>query len=68
MEKFFSIPINRRDLMKLAGLTTAGLFLSGSSNSPKVEAAEKVVKFDAKNIPTLMSADVCVCGDRKSVV
>ncbi|MBR5912794.1 MAG: FAD-dependent oxidoreductase [Selenomonadaceae bacterium] len=48
--------------MKLAGLTTAGLFLSGSSNSPKVEAAEKVVKFDAKNIPTLMSADVCVCG------
>ena len=66
MEKSFSIPINRRDFMKLAGLTTAGLFLSGNTDSAQVEAAEKnsgeTVKYAGKNIPVLYNVDVCVCG------
>ena len=38
--KNFSIPISRRDFMKIAGLTTAGAFLNPSFE--KVEAAEKI--------------------------
>ena len=63
MEKSFSIPINRRDF---TGLTTAGLFLSGNTDSAQVEAAEKnsgeTVKYAGKNIPVLYNVDVCVCG------
>ena len=64
--KSFSIPINRRDFMKLAGLTTAGLLLGGSADSPQVEAAEKpsgkTVKYAGKDIPLLYDVDICVCG------
>lgn len=59
--KSFSIPISRRDFFKLAGLTTAGVMLSNSVEEKKVHAAEPV-NFDGKNIPELLSADVCVCG------
>lgn len=58
----FSIPISRRDFFKLAGLTTAGTLLNNTLETKKVEAAESKVNFDEKNIPTLMSADVCICG------
>ncbi|MBR1397917.1 MAG: FAD-dependent oxidoreductase [Selenomonadaceae bacterium] len=65
MEQRFDIPISRRDFMKLAGLT-AGAFFSGNVDSTKkVEAStniEKHFNFEGANIPTLMSADVCVCG------
>ena len=64
MGESFSIPISRRDFFKMAGLT-AGAFLVGSTENPKkVEAAtvEQNFKFDVTNIPTLMRADVCVCG------
>ena len=60
----FKIPISRRDFMKLAGLT-AGAFIGGNfDENKKVSAAtvEKKYNFDAENIPTLFSADVCVCG------
>lgn len=64
--KSFSIPINRRDFMKLAGLTTAGLLLGGAADSPQVEAAEKIsgktVKYAGKDIPLLYDVDICVCG------
>ena len=64
--KGFSIPISRRDLLKLAGVTAAGAVLSGSINTNDVEAAEKIsgdsIKYADKKIPVLYSADVCVCG------
>ena len=59
MGKNFTIPMSRRDFFKLAGLTTAGLMLNNPAK--KVEAAEHF-NFDGTNIPTLMTADVCVCG------
>ena len=60
----FKIPISRRDFMKLAGLT-AGAFLSSNFESTKKVSAASVetnLKFDGAKIPTLLSADVCVCG------
>ncbi len=60
--KGFSIPMSRRDFFKLAGLTTAGVMLSNSGEEKKVSAAESRLNFDDKDIPTLLSADVCVCG------
>ncbi len=63
MIKEFSIPISRRDLFKLAGLTAAGVALSGSSH---VDAAEppkqQSFNFNGAQIPTLLRADVCVIG------
>lgn len=62
MERSFSIPISRRDLLKLAGFTAAGAVLG--SNKP-VEAAQPQTQnfnFNAVNIPTLLRADVCVVG------
>ena len=63
--KNFQIPISRRDFMKLAGFTTLGTVLSCSGNeSQEAEAAtvESSFNFDGANIPTLLNADVCVCG------
>jgi len=59
----FQIPISRRDFMKLAGLT-AGAVVGGNFETEKVSAAtvEKSSVFDNANIPTLLTADVCVCG------
>ncbi|MBE8954621.1 MAG: FAD-dependent oxidoreductase [Quinella sp. 2Q5] len=65
MFESLSIPISRRDLLKLAGVTAAGAVLSGSSES-HVDAAEKIsgktVSYAGKKIPVLCAADVCVCG------
>ena len=66
MPQSFSIPISRRDLLKLAGVTAAGVVLSGTSEIPRAEAAEKIsgesIKYANKKIPVLFSVDVCVCG------
>ena len=67
MPQSFSIPISRRDLLKLAGLTAAGVMLSGGGDgSSEVEAAEKnsgeTIKYAGKKIPVLYDVDVCVCG------
>ena len=60
------IPISRRDFFKIAGLTTAGVMLSGNAETPKVEAAEKIsgttIKYSNKKIPVLYNVDICVCG------
>ena len=57
----FQIPISRRDFFKIAGLTTAGVVLNNPAEK-KVEAAQPNNNFDGMNIPTLLTADVCVCG------
>ena len=57
-----NIPISRRNFFKLAGLTTAGMMLSDSVEEKKVSAAESHLNFDDKNIQTLLTADICVCG------
>lgn len=57
----FTIPVSRRDFFKLAGLTTAGIILSDSTENKKVSAAENI-NFNDKNIPQLLSADICICG------
>ena len=62
MERSFSIPISRRDLFKLAGVTAVGIALSG--NNP-VEAADntgETIKYANKKIPVLCNVDVCICG------
>ena len=64
MLKECTIPISRRDLLKLAGVTAAGVVLSGSSDV--AHAAENIsgesIKYNGKKIPVLFSVDVCVCG------
>ena len=66
MHEIFSIPISRRDLFKIAGVTAAGLVLSGSGDTSQVEAAEKIsgetINYAGKKIPVLYNVDVCVCG------
>ena len=66
MPQEFSIPISRRDLLKLAGVTAAGVVLSGAPDMTGAEAAEKnsgdYVKYGDKKIFVLYSVDVCVCG------
>ncbi len=66
MAQSFSLPISRRDLLKLAGVTAAGVVLSGSNELNRVEAVEKnsgdTIKYAGKKIPVLCSADVCICG------
>ena len=62
MEKSFLIPISRRDLFKLAGLTAAGAVLSSNTPAQAQPAPTKNITFDNANIPTLLRADVCVCG------
>ena len=63
MERSFTIPISRRDLLKLAGVTAVGAVLSGKN---EVEAAEKIsgdtISYNGKKIPVLYSVDVCICG------
>ena len=64
MEKEFTIPISRREFMKIAGLAGIGTILSNVNNeSQKVEAAtESFTTFEAEKVPILMEADVCVVG------
>ena len=59
MERSFTIPISRRDLLKLFGLTAAGAVVG----SNQVAAAQtQNITFNDAQIPTLLRADVCVVG------
>ena len=63
MEPLFSIPISRRDFMKLAGLTMAGAALGGAV--PKAEGAAAPTPkadFSQTELPVLLDVDVCVVG------
>ncbi len=67
MEQSFSIPISRRNFMKLAGLTAAGAILEGASDHIplKAEAAASPtpsVDFSESELPVLFDIDVCVVG------
>ena len=63
MEKSFLIPISRRDLLKLAGVTAVGAALGSNKTVEAVEPAPaQNFNFNGANIPTLFRADVCVVG------
>jgi len=62
LEKFL-IPISRRDLLKLAGLTAAGAVLSSKDSAQAAPVApNQSFALNADKIPVLMNADVCVVG------
>ena len=60
MERSFSIPISRRDLFKLAGVTAVGAVLSGKK--PVEAVANDKIVYNGKKIPILYNVDVCICG------
>ena len=60
MDKSFVIPISRRDFMKLVGLGTVGMMAGASEGS--AEAAPEPVGASGEGLPTILTADVCVCG------
>ena len=67
MEKSFSIPISRRDFMKMAGLAAAGVMAGGTiGGMDTVNAATRkssgTMTYAGKEIPVLFSVDVCVAG------
>lgn len=64
MESSFSIPISRRDFMKLAGITAAGVIAGGSGGHSAEAAAPKTpgVDFGEAELPVLLETDVCVAG------
>ena len=63
MEKSFLIPISRRDLLKLAGVTAVGTVLGSNKNSAAAAPAPpQKFNFNEAQLPTLLRADVCVVG------
>lgn len=65
MEKSFSIPISRRNFMKLMGLAAAGTVLGTKADTPKAQAAAPAttaVNFAKEELPVLFNVDVCVVG------
>ena len=67
MQSSFSIPMSRRDFMKLAGLSAVGVVIGGSvSKETKAEAGAAPpvtsVDFSEADLPVLYETDVCVVG------
>ncbi len=68
MEKMFSIPISRRDFMKMTGLAAAGVLAVNTVGMPETVLASPAggahgtIKYSGKEIPVLYSVDVCVAG------
>ena len=68
MEKMFSIPISRRDFMKMTGLAAAGVLAVNTVGMPETVLAASeggahgTIKYAGKEIPVLYSVDVCVAG------
>ncbi|MBE8950620.1 MAG: FAD-dependent oxidoreductase [Quinella sp. 3Q1] len=63
MEKSFLIPISRRELLKLAGVTAVGAALGSDKNAEAAETPKpQNFSFNGAQIPTLFRADVCVVG------
>ncbi len=61
----FSIPISRRDFVKMAGLAAAGAFVGGGTprGASAAEAAEgDVMEYAGREIPVLYDTAVCVIG------
>ena len=66
MGKSFSIPISRRDFMKMAGMAAIGVLAEGAiGGTDTVSAAGSkagTINYGGKEIPVLFSVDVCVAG------
>ncbi len=67
MEKSFSIPISRRNFMKMAGMDAVGVLAESTvGGSDTVQAAahksSSTVTYAGREIPVLFSVDVCVAG------
>ena len=65
--KSFSIPISRRNFVKMAGMAAAGALVGPGGGKPRVaEAADgpggDTVKYAGRKIPVLYDMDVCVIG------
>lgn len=62
MKSSFSIPISRRDFMKLAGITAAGV-ISGTSDMPKAAAAApKIPGVDFSEADVSVLYDMALIG------
>ena len=64
MEKHFSIPMSRRNFMKLAGIAMAGVMVGGTNTSKTKAFSGKTstANFNDADLPILYDADVCVVG------
>ncbi len=64
MEKHFSIPMSRRNFMKLAGIAMAGVMVGGTNTSKTQAFSGKTstANFNDADLPILYDADVCVVG------
>ena len=59
--KNFSLPISRRDFVKITGLAAAGMVMD-SGNLPKAAAKTANVTFGKEKLELLYDVDVCVVG------
>ena len=62
MEKMFSIPISRRDFMKMTGLAAATVGMPETVLAAPAGGGHGTIKYAGKEIPVLYSVDVCVAG------
>lgn len=65
MEKSFTIPVSRRDFLKMAGITASAALVGPAATPETVEAADSpsaAINWRKAKLPTLLRADVCVCG------
>ena len=67
MEKSFTIPISRRDFMKMAGIAAVGVLAEstiGGADTAQAAArkANGTMTYAGKEIPVLFAVDVCVAG------
>ncbi len=61
MKQFFSIPISRRDFVKITGMAAAGMAIEGGQ-LPKAAAQKASGLLGEENLPVLYDVDVCVVG------
>ena len=63
--KSFSIPVSRRDFVKMAGLAAAGALVGGGTTraaSAPDDAGGDTMEYAGRQIPVLYDMDVCVIG------
>lgn len=64
MQKSFSLPISRREFVKMASLAAAGLAAGttpGMAATPSTPQAGTIA-YAGRELPVLFDTDVCVCG------
>ena len=63
--KSFSLPVSRRDFVKMAGLAAAGALVGGGTVRPasaSAPAGGDTMEYAGRQIPVLYDTDVCVAG------